>query len=72
MKWRSINEHVIESDAGYRVLECTANDVPTGRYVAFIGATNANWISQVIGGANSGQEARQLCEIHNTQREVTP
>lgn len=64
MKWRGVNEHVIESDAGYRVLECTAEGIPTGRYIAFIGKTTPTWISQVLGAANSGEEARALCEAH--------
>jgi hypothetical protein len=71
VKWRGINEHTIESDAGYRVLECTANGIPTGRYIAFIGATTLTWIAQVLGAADSGEEARQLCETHKAQKEVT-
>ncbi len=58
MKWRTINENVIESDAGYRVLQCTANDVPTGRYLAFAGRFN------VVGGYDSSAEARNACEAH--------
>ncbi len=73
MKWRGINEHVIESDAGYRVLECTAEGIPTGRYVAFIGKTTPTWMSQVLGGYSSGEEARQACIAHlsKTQQEMT-
>jgi S-ribosylhomocysteine lyase LuxS involved in autoinducer biosynthesis len=71
VKWRAISEHTIESDAGYRVLECTANGVPTGRYLAFIGATTARRIAQVFDAADSGEEARQLCEAHKAQKEVT-
>jgi hypothetical protein len=71
VKWRGVNEHTIESDAGYRVLECTANGVPTGRYIAFIGTTaTPTWISQVLGGADSGEEARQLCETHHQTRQA--
>lgn len=72
MKWRAINEHTIESDAGYRVLECTANDVPTGRHIAFIGPQDHNWVAQVLGGYSSGEEARQACTAHlQTRQEVT-
>lgn len=67
MKWRTVNSNVIESDAGYRVLQCTANGVPTGRYLVFAGPYNP------IGCENSREEAQELCEVHHytTKQELT-
>lgn len=67
MKWRAVNENVIESDAGYTILRCTANGVPTGRYISFAGRYNP------IGGENSREEAQKLCEVHyyQTQQALT-
>lgn len=58
MKWRALTNRTIESDHGYTVLQCTANDVPTGRYLAFAGRTIS------IGGYDSPEEAKQACETH--------
>lgn len=66
MKWRSIGINTIESDAGYSILRCTANGVPTGRFLAFAGRTI------VVGGYDSREEAQQACDRHlyQTQQAV--
>jgi hypothetical protein len=58
VKWRALTNRTIESDHGYTVLQCTANDVPTGRYLAFAGRTIC------IGGYDSPEEAKQCCDRH--------
>lgn len=60
MKWRLMKdqENTIESDSGYFVLRCTANGAPTGRFIAFAGRY------AVVGGADSREEAQQICEAH--------
>lgn len=58
MKWREVTENTIESDAGYSILRCTADRVPTGRFLAFAGRTI------VLGGYNSREEAQAACETH--------
>jgi hypothetical protein len=58
MKWRSIGINTIESDAGYSILRCTADGVPTGRFIAFAGRYAP------IGGYDSREEAQQQCELH--------
>ncbi len=69
MKWRPLKdqEHTIESDAGYFVLRCTANGIPTGRFIAFAGRY------AVLGGADSREAAQELCESHlwTTKQEMT-
>jgi hypothetical protein len=63
VKWRAHkdSEHTIESDAGYSILQCTADGVPTGRFIAFAG----RYIP--IGGYDSREEAQQQCELHHYQ-----
>lgn len=61
MKWRAISEHTISSDAGYSILRCTANGVPTGRFIGFIARY------QVLGGYDSREEAQAACEAHYYQ-----
>lgn len=58
MNWRALTSRTTESDRGYTVLQCTSNDIPTGRYLAFAGRTI------VIGGYDSPEEAKQACETH--------
>lgn len=67
MKWRALNENTIESDAGYFVLRCTANDIPTGRFIAFAGRYAP------IGGYDSREEAQSACDAHlyQTKQELS-
>jgi hypothetical protein len=58
MKWRTIGINTIESDAGYSILRCTADGVPTGRFIAFAGRYAP------IGGYDSREEAQTQCELH--------
>lgn len=66
VKWREVTEHTISSDAGYSILRCTANGVPTGRFIAFIERY------KVLGGYDSREEAQQACQQHlyQTQQAV--
>lgn len=66
MKWRTTNSNTIESDAGYKILQCCCEGVPTGRYVAFIERY------KVLGGYNTREEAQTACEHHlyQTQQEI--
>ena len=67
MKWKTIGENTIESDSGYKILRCTANGVPTGRFIAFIERY------RVLGGYDNSDEAKQACQQHlyETTREMT-
>lgn len=58
MKWRVTTVNTIESDAGYSILRCTADGVPTGRFITFAGRYAP------IGGYDSREEAQAACEIH--------
>ncbi len=55
----------IRSDAGYAVLQCTANKMATGRYVAFKVNVDRR---EVLGGYDSAEEAKLACEHHNAKR----
>lgn len=67
MRWRQIGPHTIESDAGYCILQATANGVPTGRFVAFIGRTTKTTMPIVLGGYDSSADAKSACETHFAQ-----
>jgi hypothetical protein len=66
VKWRTVSENTIESDAGYKVLRCTREGIPTGRFIAFIERY------KVLGGYDSREEAQQACDLHlyQTQQAV--
>lgn len=62
MQWKKVNEHYIESDAGYRITKgrnisienfTYAAHAPDGKHFAFV---------------PSAKEAMQACEEHNTNR----
>jgi hypothetical protein len=67
MRWQAhklgpvLAPDTIVSDVGYAVLRCTANDIPTGRFIAFRVLVDKRI---VLGGYDSADEARQACETH--------
>jgi len=67
VKWKTIGENTIESDSGYKILRCTAEGVPTGRFIAFIERY------KVLGGYDSREEAQTACTQHlyETQQALT-
>lgn len=62
MKWRALNDDTIESNFGYRILRCTADGKPTGRFVAFVVRGEKK---TVLGGYDSGEDARVACDAHH-------
>lgn len=55
--------HTLVSSAGYSLLRCTCNGVPTGRYLLFKGVnTTRDFI--VIGGYDSSDAAKAAAEAH--------
>ena len=72
MRWQAdklshdgISFRTIRSDSGYAVLQCSANGVATGRYVAFKVNVDRR---EVLGGYDSAEEAKLACEHHNAKR----
>lgn len=62
MKWRPIGNHTYESDTGHTILRCTANGVPTGRFIAFRGRTTGEGMPEVLGGKDNLDDAIELCK----------
>lgn len=59
-----ILEYVVESAEGYVILQCRANEVPTGRVLAFFGKSWKGPMAKVIGGYDSSGDAKKACEDH--------
>lgn len=70
MKWRTVDENIAESNFGYRVLRCTADGKPTGRFIAFKGKTTDLRSPLVLGGYDSWEDARTACDAHFAQVEA--
>lgn len=70
MKWRTVDENIAESNFGYRVLRCTADGKPTGRFIAFRGKTTDLRSPLVLGGYDSWEDARTACDAHFAQVEA--
>ena len=58
-------QNTIASSEGYAVLRCTANSVPTGRFISFLVRLDSRL---VLGGYDSADEAKAACEHHHAQR----
>jgi len=69
MRWKphklaDIAAHTIVSNEGYVVIRCTANGIPTGRFVAFRVLLEKR---VVLGGYDTAEDAKQACEAHRSQ-----
>lgn len=54
-------QDAVESAEGYVILRCRADNVATGRILAFYGRTINFNITRVIGGYDSSAEAKKAC-----------
>lgn len=70
MRWRTVEDNIAESNFGYRVLRCTSNGKPTGRFIAFKGKTTNLTSPLVLGGYDSWEDARAACDAHYALLEV--
>jgi hypothetical protein len=71
MRWQAhpndegVVVHTLRSDSGYAILRCTADGIPTGRFVAFKVHLDRR---EVLGGYDSSEEAKSACEHHAARR----
>lgn len=54
-------QDAVESAEGYVILRCRADNIATGRVLAFYGRTHKGPMPRVIGGYDSSAEAKKAC-----------
>ena len=65
LKDGSYAPHTLVSEHGYRLLRCTSNGIPDGRFIAF--HVGANEVRTVLGGFASADDAKLACTAHFQQ-----
>ena len=65
LKDGTLAPHTLVSERGYRLLRCTENGRPNGRFIAFYMAPHE--VRIVLGGFDSAEDAKRACEAHDQQ-----